>query len=108
MPLNPLRDCKRGIQKGCNSSMVKGGVLPSIQVTKKYGRTHWANPFGGIDLIMEKRKCNKCKEKKPLSDFGKDHQYSDGLTKRCRKCMNGEKRHLREVLKKKKELVRFI
>ena len=30
--------------------------------------------------------CTKCKENKPLSDFGKDKQYKSGIPGQCKKC----------------------
>lgn len=30
--------------------------------------------------------CQKCKELKPLEDYGKDKQKADGLTSRCKTC----------------------
>jgi hypothetical protein len=37
--------------------------------------------------IMEKR-CNKCKEIKPVSEFGKEKRAKNGYKPRCKKCSN--------------------
>jgi hypothetical protein len=38
------------------------------------------------------KRCWKCKEYKPLSEFNKDRSHHDGLMSMCKKCNNSRKR----------------
>lgn len=45
------------------------------------------------------KRCNKCGEVKPISDYTKDKTHSDGLRSICRKCTNdAQPRKQREIL----------
>lgn len=42
------------------------------------------------------KKCNCCKEFKPISDFGNLHCTKDGLTRQCKSCGNTKTKYYRD------------
>lgn len=53
--------------------------------------------YGGVDVDQSTKRCNKCHEKKPLSEFSKLAQSRDGFNYRCRQC---ERRRFKEYRSK--------
>jgi hypothetical protein len=49
--------------------------------------SHRANQIW-IDSSISSKPCNKCKEKKILTDFGKNWKHTDGYHNTCKKCTN--------------------
>ena len=45
-------------------------------------------PSGVTDQVI----CSKCKQEKPVSDFGKDKKISRGIKYSCKGCVNEERR----------------
>jgi hypothetical protein len=43
------------------------------------------------------KRCNKCGEKKPLTDFYKNKSHADGLTKQCKPCCKANVRAYRKT-----------
>ena len=58
-------------------------------------------------LKMAKKRCSKCKQIKPVSEFYTDTRHKDGLQSRCKECMNKDenskmaRKHYQKSLKGK-------
>src|SRR5690348_16280037 len=57
----------------------------------------------GEDLAEARKSCSKCKDKKPLGDFGPNKDLIDGLQSQCRTCQLETQRALWAKRKQRSE-----
>ena len=88
---NLSKELRCGVQS-MGSAIKK--YLPEVETSK--------SPIGArIYSVMGLRRCYKCKEISPFSNFGKDSSRVNGLDNKCKDCLSGYYNSNKEVIKGK-------
>ena len=73
-------ECKCGNRKDVLASHLKRGLIQSCGCLRK-------KKYADLVATRTEKKCTRCKQHKPLSEFYKDKSRGDGLAPTCRFCL---------------------
>lgn len=69
------------------------GRMPSVPAPKAEPRARRIGPTALPPAPPGQRRCTKCREAKPVTEFGSSSRYPDGLQHQCKACLAaGERR----------------